>query len=116
MFLKIVSYIPVILCLYGIGFLTLLKNTRNRVNIYFSLFTFFLATWLLTLFVADAFLDPQISLWALRIGSLLGCLTLPPLLFFCLLFPVHSKRLGYRFGIGFSIPIVVLGVLALTPS
>jgi signal transduction histidine kinase len=115
MLLTVLSYIPAVLCLYAIGALTFLKDTRSQINRYFGIFTVCLASWISFLFIGDFVLRPFISLWSVRVAALLGTSTLPFFLFFCLIFPRPSPRLGKKFGLIASIPAVVFGILCLTP-
>jgi signal transduction histidine kinase len=115
MLLTIISYVPAVICLFGIGLLTYLKNTRSGINLLFGLWTACLASWLALLFVGDFFLTPGVSLWAVRVAAMLGTVSLPFFLFFCMKFPVPSKRFGARFGLIAGAPAVILGILCFTP-
>jgi K+-sensing histidine kinase KdpD len=111
----VLSYIPVIFCLYGIGVLTLLKDTSNRIHVYFVLFAFSLASWLLALFVADFSLQTQIGLWSLRTASVFGTSTAPFFLMFCMVFPIAAKHSGQKVATVLSYPSLFFIALSFTP-
>lgn len=113
--LAVISYVPAFLLLSTIGLLTLLKDIRSRVNVYFALFTFSLAVWIGFLFLGDILQSESVSLWMVRIGAIFGTLTLPPFLYFCINFPIPSQKVGKRFGFWMSMPAYIFGALCLTP-
>jgi K+-sensing histidine kinase KdpD len=115
MLMTVVSYVPVFILLSVVGLLTLLKDARNRINIYFALFVFSLAAWIGLLFLGDILLAESVSLWLVRTAAIFGTLALPPFLFFCMRFPINSVKVGNRFGVLASIPALIFSLLCLSP-
>src|SRR6266542_192554 len=104
MLLTILSYLPVVICLYGVGALTLVKDWHRPTNLRFAMFTFALASWLLALFVADYFLKASIALWALRTASVFGTLISPLFLLFCTSFTLPSCKFVTKTGKWYLLP------------
>lgn len=111
----LLSYFPAVLGLIITGVFVFVKNYRNRVNVLFFLLSTTIALWLATLLVADLALDQTVSLWALRIGNLVGVLMAPFMLLFCIYFPVSSTKISLRKQMLLILPTAVFMLFALTP-
>lgn len=115
MLLTVVSYLPVVICLYGIGAVILMKDWRRPTNLRFALFTFALASWLMALFVADFSLKLTPALWALRTASVFGTLIGPLFLLFCASFPFASGHKGATLARWYLVPAAFFIAISYSP-
>lgn len=92
MLFVILSYIPCVIGLLGVGLIVLLKNPRSRLHLIFYALATVLGLWLFALFLGDLTISHDFSLWALRAGSLIGILLGPFMVLFGLYFPVKIQK------------------------
>lgn len=110
---NLLSYIPSIVGLISIGIFVLLngRNIRNKV---FALFNFLIAIWLAGLLSANLSHSVDVSLWFFRSALLFSSLGILMFYYFALLFP-YSTRTTLKKQIIYSIPLLVVSFISLTP-
>jgi signal transduction histidine kinase len=108
-----ISYIPAIVGIVSIASFVLL-NARNSRNKVFAILNFFIAFWLLGLFLANSAHNPDLALWFFRLALFAGQLMFLLFYYFSLVFPYESKINKNR-QLLFSLPMFIIAILLLTP-
>lgn len=109
------SYLIPILGLITIGVITILKNSRQRVNVLFFLTSITIALWLAALFIGDLALHPSTSLWAVRGATFVGTLIAPLILYLGNAFPMQLNKPSWKLHAFAIIPSAVFMATAFTP-
>ncbi|HSX44330.1 MAG TPA: ATP-binding protein [Candidatus Saccharimonadales bacterium] len=101
--------------LWGIGLVTITKNSQNRIHQTFSALAVSLGLWIFFLTIADIVSDNSLSLWSLRLALFFGTLMAPSLLYFSRYFPVNLRPIRRRFHYIVLVPALTFMILSLTP-
>ena len=100
----------------GLGLLVCLKKTpHRRVRVAFSLLSFALASWALSILMIYVFRMPASRDFWVRMSFATSSFIPATFLYFSLIFPKEKRTIGFRKGMLLYLPPILFAVLSFTP-